>query len=266
MVPAVVPHLHHRLVVGRMTRTLRQITDDCARVNREIDLEQDPGYRRCVKAPRPNSPKHSRPQEILGQDPISGRCGVTAIIRKGAGRRRLAWLPCDQLSCGQCGPRLRRERTAYYLQQIGSQSVVARTVARSAWPTLRRRLGRAASNYLRFDTPTGDYLILATEGPGTPVTSLEAWLHEAFAQLPAGGRVSSTRAWALVRAEQAPSGWHLEGVSQLPVADVIQVARELDLYAGGGRLRACDDQRWQAFSLRIGLHRPDHHRWWSAAA
>ena len=43
----------------------------------------------------------------------------------------------------------------------------------------------------------------------------------------------------------------------------MQVARELGLYAGGGMLRRTGDPaRWEAFTTRIGLHRPNPYRWW----
>jgi hypothetical protein len=83
-------------------------------------------------------------------------------------------LPCNRLHCPSCGPRLRRERIDYYLGLIGTTPVYQLEVVRSAWERLRRRLGRAGANYLRFDTSGSTYLVLATAGSGAAVADLRA--------------------------------------------------------------------------------------------
>jgi hypothetical protein len=253
-------------------RPLREIEADCARENRRLDwqalrrpLKENPGYRRGQRVcPNPSLPGR-KPRDGLGQEPSSGRCGVTRVIQRGR-IRKVTWLPCGCLSCPYCGPRLRRQRVDYYARVIGDTPVSARTIARSAWPALRKRLGRAGANYLRFPV-RGGFLVLTTIGDGRPVEDLAGWLAGAFDQLEPGGRVSSSRAWALAQGE-TPSGWELVGISTMRVEEFIEAADDLGLYLGGGRLRwtADDDPRWLAFRTIVGLHRPDHHRWWTGAA
>jgi hypothetical protein len=247
---------------------LHELEADLAFANLERDVEAHPGHRRCVRTdqrPRPDRSLQDRqPQYGLGQEPTSGRCGITAVLRRG-GQRRLSWLPCGSLWCASCGPRLRAQRVDYYAEVIGDTPLTSVTIDRGAWSTLRRRLGRAGADYLRFDAPGGAFQVFHS-GPGPAVDDVRGTLAAAFDKLPPGGRVSSSRAWALARMDQPPSGWTLEGVSTMPVEDVVEVAREFGMYAGAGQLRNCDDPlRWTAFVLRIGMHLPDHARWWWGA-
>jgi hypothetical protein len=257
--------LHHppTAVVGM--RTLREIEDDCNRVNRQLDLEANPGYtRRIGRCPKRSIAAH-RPIDRFGHEPTSGRCGITAVVRRGR-TRRFMWLPCQQLSCQWCRPRLVAQRLAHYQQLIGTTPIYARVVAQDDWARVAKRLWRAGAQHLRFDQPDHDYLVLTTDPTdGKPVEDLEGWLTSAFAQLPTWGKVTSSRAWALARADQPPSGWELVGISLLPAEDVARIAEQLGIYAGGGHLTDCDDQTWIAFCLLIDLHHPDHQRWKQAA-
>jgi hypothetical protein len=247
--------------------TLREIEADCQRINRELDLEAQPGYRRHIGKRRPNPSIGARKSiDRFGHDPVSwGKCGLTSMLANAAGRYRVLWLPCGCLSCPTCGPRLRRERIALYLQLIGDTPVYAATIALGDWPRVYKQLQRAHAPYLRFQTRTG-YLVLTTKPIGAQVTGLQAWLAEAFAQVPAGGRVSASQQWQLARQEHTPSGWTIVEVSEQPVEDVVAIAESLGVYAGGGMLIQADPARWDAFRLAAGFHAPDHHRWWTAAA
>jgi hypothetical protein len=279
-------------------RPIREIEAACARVNADLNLQHHPGYRRAIKGARPNPSRHNRTPRRIGTDPTSGRCGRTALLRKGK-RLRLGWLPCNCLSCDDCGPRLRRQRVAAYLELLGSQVLYGKFVPRREWERIRRALGRYQLDYLRFDTPDGDYLVLAattsrrpdlhvTGGdvvlsklddrpggwvqagaePTATTRDLAEFLTSAFDKLPNGGRVTSSRAWALARIDaKPPSGWTLEGISNMAVEEVVEVATGLGLYGAGGYLVNTDDAyRWAMFVAAIGLHTPDHHRWRTAAA
>jgi hypothetical protein len=237
-----------------------------ADAQRRMDLERHPGYRRNIGRQRTSSSIEVRkPIEQLVHDPVSyGQCGLTTVLVNAAGQRRLGWLPCGQLSCRWCGPRLVRQRIDYYLKVIDGAPVYALTIAHDDWNRVYRRLARAEADYLRFQTRTG-YLVLTSRPTGQPVSDVEGWLRGAFAQVPAGGRVSASRDWQLARQEQTPSGWTIEEITDQLVEDVVQVAREFGIYQGGGILKPVDTLTWAVFCQRVGLHRPDHHRWWTAA-
>jgi hypothetical protein len=227
------------------------------------------------------SPQSSRGKH--GQDRSQVACGRVMLLAdlRHPGRMLTVRQACDRKACPACGPRLRRELAEHYTAKIGHQPVTARTIQRAAWPTLAKRLQRASADYVRIPQPGRTYLVLATIGPGEPVTDPAATLHAAFQAMPNDrAHVTSARAWALRRKTQhgedaSTPRWELIGNAAVPYPQVIKAALDLGLHRRALR----DDElqagwaqadllhqperaspAWRAFSERIGLHWPGRAR------
>lgn len=239
----------------------------------------------------PDSSIEGSPIELDGQTPRAVDCGRVAVLRS---RRDpavavAARLFCKRKVCPGCGPYHRRRLAAHYTEAIGSTPMVRQVVDRSVWPTMARRLRRHGASFLRIPAPDGCYVVLATAGAGDPVTDLAATLASAFEQVPlvdAKGRpdlarVSSSRCWSLAAGKagsgsgDAEGGYELLGFATKPLRQVVQVAKNLGLYAGpvAARELAPDwaeahllhlppgaSLAWRRFTRWIGLHHPDRHR------
>jgi hypothetical protein len=229
--------------------------------------------------------------ELDGQMPRAVDCGRVAVLRS---RRDptvgvTARLFCKRKVCPGCGPYHRRRLASHYTAAIGSTPMVRQVVDRSVWPTMAKRLRRHGASFLRIPAPDGRYVVLATAGDGDPVTDLAATLAAAFEEVPlvdAKGRpdlarVSSSRCWSLAAGKvgggggDADGGYELLGFASKTLRQVVQVAKNLGLYAGPVadrdlapdwaeahllHLPPGDSLAWRRFTRWIGLHHPDRHR------
>jgi hypothetical protein len=223
----------------------------------------------------PNSSSSNPVLDGLGHPAIrEARCGMTTLLRSPTGQRQFGLLKCGKLACRDCGPALKAKRIDGYMDKIGDTPVVRLVVPHGKrWAAMRRRLGRDDVNYLRFATTHGVYVVLAEVGvpaPGGIVTDLREALTSAYAGLPPGGRVSSSRGWKLAAVVASePSGWTLEAVTYRPYAEVLALALEYKVLARPDDVivrRQVPDDQWLAFYRRAGFHQPDHRRWWVSAA
>jgi hypothetical protein len=193
------------------------------------------------------------------------RCGITLILRQGA-RRRPTWLPCGQLTCTYCGPRLIAERVAHYKVCTKWRTTHAHLIDRGDWPRVRKQLYRKHIDWVKFDRRGPLLSVLASEpllgldtAPVTP-DQLEDWLTRQFKALPAGGLVRSSKAWALTQMVDHHSGWTVEGITAQLEDDVLELARAAGMAVQRGIITPPDEQAWAALAKRIRLHQPDHGR------
>jgi hypothetical protein len=211
-------------------------------------------------------------------------CGIVSLLRD---RQRpelviTARLFCKRKVCPNCGPRRREALARHYTFVIGDTPVVCRTVARSTWATMARRLRRAGASYLRIPAP-GGYVVFATDGPGDPVGDLAEALAAAFTAMPSDlARVSSSRCWSVAPPAVGggggggeAGGYELLGVASHHLSRVVKVAKDLGIYVGQVadrqlapdwaeahllRVPPDDPLVWRRFTRWIGLHDPDRQR------
>jgi hypothetical protein len=217
--------------------------------------------------PCPRSSLYDSGREQRGHHRRSrGRCGITLVLRQG-NRRRPTWLPCGQLTCGYCGPRLIAERIAHYKVCTKWRTVYAHLVDRGDWDRVRKQLYRKRIDWVKFDR-RGQFLsVLASEplfgvdnAPVEPA-ALADWLTRQFKALPAGGLVRSSKAWALAQMVDHHSGWTVEGITSELVDDVLDLARTWPgMQVERGVITPPDEQAWAVLAKRIRLHQPDHGR------
>lgn len=244
---------------------------------------------RLYQGRRPNSSKRSTrvdpPIEEQGQSRRSDvQCGRVALLRNRANGSCVATrLFCKRKACPECGPRRRGRLASHYREVIGTTPVVRLEITRRAWATTSKRLARSKASYVRIPAPDDRYIVVATAGPGEPITDLAATLASAFEQMPSDeARVSSSRAWALepaatgaTGAGDGEGGWELLGFTTVTLDDVVQVARDLGLYVGqvadrelapdwaeAHLLRLPEEGTldYRRFAKRIGLHWPSRGR------
>ena len=283
----------------------RLLGGELDRVNRELDARYQPAAapaRRHLKAvpaspqPRPQradirSDQGQRPSFTQGSDnpraklgqPSSVDCGRTMLLRsrtdphEGAAVRMF----CKRKACPDCGPRKRAELTRHYVAMATLRPLVARTIARSSWATVAKRLQRAGASYVRIPQPQGRYLVLATAGPGEPVSDPQAAIGAAFEAMPADtAHVTSSRDWALTSTRPAaaavdrPGRWEVLSAASVSYREVIRQA--LDRGWDRGPLQETlgadwadarrlwlptpDTLEWEAFRQAIGLHWPGRAR------
>jgi len=167
----------------------------------------------------------------------------------------------------------------HYSVAISDALVFRRVVSPTAWRSVGAKLRRAEHQYLRIPAPDGQVVVYTTAwtwGDTIEVADLPAALAADFAVTPAGGRVTSSKAWA--RSPVATRGdgrWTLLGLSKVPLVAVVQHAKDLGLYVGEVDQRALaadwaeahllrrppdDPLAWRRFTRWIGLHWPERHR------
>jgi hypothetical protein len=229
--------------------------------------------------------------EVDGQMPRAVDCGRVAVLRS---RRQpavvvTARLFCKRKVCPGCGPYHRRRLANHYTEAIGDTPMVRQVVDRAAWPTMAKRLRRHGASFLRIPAPDDCYVVLATAGDGDPVTDLAGTLATAFEQVPLVdhrgrpdlARVSSSRCWSLAAGKAGGGGdgegggYELLGFTRKPLRQVVQMAKNLGLYAGPVADRELapdwaeahllhlppgDALAWRRFKRWIGLHQPDRFR------
>jgi hypothetical protein len=146
-----------------------------------------------------------------------------------------------------------------YAVAIGITSVSTVEITRTAWPTLHRRLKRAGAEFIRVPTREGN-LVLTSATIGTPVENPVWWLEDALDQLVKGPRISTSRAWALVRQQQA-RGWTLVGVSREGPQVMARAAEiTVGLDDNDQLINGDDPKLWNAFRRLVGLHLPARRR------
>jgi hypothetical protein len=231
--------------------------------------------------------------EKFGQPRRSAaKCGRVALLRRRSdGASIAARLFCDRKTCPDCGPHRRARLAGHYTAAIGTTPVVRFQVARSSWSTTARKLARREVSYLRIPAPGGQYTVFATSGEGEQVGDLAAALEAAFAAAPLADdhgrpdttRVSSSRCWAEHSTSAAAGrgagdgdqpGWELVGLAGVTIDQVVQAAKDQDLYLGplpardlapawaeAHLLRLPDEDTiaYRQFAWRIRLHWPSRH-------
>ena len=153
---------------------------------------------------------------------------------------------------------------------------------------MAKRLRRHGASFLRIPAPNSCYVVLATAGEGEPVTDLPGTLATAFEEVPLAdargrpdlARVSSSRCWSQAAVGQVgggdgEGGYELLGFARKPLRQVVQMAKNLGLYAGPVADRELapnwaeahllhlppgDTLAWRRFKRWIGLHQPDRFR------
>jgi hypothetical protein len=245
--------------------------------------EPRPDLRVC---PNNSNSKTGSPKdiELFGHKPRSTlKCGRVALLRnRTSGATVAARLYCNRKACPECGPRRRAQLVAHYTAAIGATPVVRLEVARDAWPTLAKRIGRAKGRYLRVPAPGGRYVVFASGVTGDPVFHLEHTLAAAFETMPSDlARVSSSRCWSAagVSSEtgfgEQEAGWELLGLATVSLDQVVEVAKAQGCYVGPvdprdlpsewGEAHVLDlpevgTLAYRRFAMRIGLHWPDRSR------
>jgi hypothetical protein len=214
-------------------------------------------------------------QEQIEREPHNRRsagCGRVAVLEdsRQPGSLAAARLPCKRKTCPVCGPIWRQAVVGHYLAVIADTPVVRRVVDPRAWRTMAARLRRAGAQHVRLEMPDGTLVIYSTVGGGRPVSDLAGALVADVAV--AAGRITASSEWARQPVSQrGPSRWRMVGLASVPLARVVQVARDLNMYvaevpahqlpadwAEAHLLRRTDDDlAWRRFRRWVGLHWPE---------
>jgi hypothetical protein len=199
----------------------------------------------------------------------AAKCGRVALLRRRSdGATIAARLFCDRKTCPDCGPHRRARLAGHYTAAIGTTPVVRFQVDRPVWATTARKLARRGASYLRIPAPGGQYTVFATSGEGEPVSDLAAALEAAFAAVPLAddhgrpdtARVSSSRCWAerstpaaagRGAGEDEQGGWELLGLAGVTIDQVVEAAKDQDLYLGALPVRDLAPAWAEAHLIRV---------------
>lgn len=251
----------------------------CARLNAELDQRAATANTASDLRRRSNSSKEYSQEDIERERHTrrsTGGCGKVAVLEdtRDPGTVAAARLPCRRKTCPDCGPRERAAIIRHYSAMMGDTPVVRRVMAAGTWRSVAAKLRRAGAQHLRIPAPGGKVVVYSTAGPGEVCNGVPHFLAADIAAAPAGGRITSSREWARQPVAGRGDGrWKLLGMARVPLAKVVQAARDLDLYVGelqdralpagwaeAHLLRRGDDLAWRRFRRWAGLHWPERRR------
>jgi hypothetical protein len=186
-----------------------------------------------------------------------------------------ARMPCKRKSCRDCGPLERQRIIQHFLVLMDGHQMRRRRLEPAARRAAVAKLRRGGHQWVPVPAPDGSLILYATGGDGELVSDLEATFTADVMAAPAGRSIVGCRQWSRQPVAIRGEGrWKLLGMAKVPLARLIQVALDLDMYRGQVEPRAlpadwaeahllerpADELTWRRFKRWVGLHWPERQR------